>query len=219
MYWSSVVRPWRVVIALGLVAAGLILSGAARASSATCQSAQTPNVGSGQNELLGVAGTSSRNAWAVGYYINGTGVRTLIEHWNGKAWKVQASPINGGSSDSQLFGVAAASSSNAWAVGDYGAQTLVEHWNGKAWKVQASPNPRVFQDESSQLSGVAATSSTNAWAVGYYQDRTGYNTQTLVEHWNGRAWKVQASPNPRGDRHFNQLGGVAATSSTNAWAC
>ena len=56
---------------------------------------------------------------------------------------------------------------------------------------------------------MAATSSTNAWAVG--SDSHG----GVIEHWNGKAWKIQASPNhglqPR-------LSGVAATSSTNAWA-
>jgi hypothetical protein len=42
--------------------------------------------------------------------------------------------------------------------------------------------------------------------------------QTLVEHWNGSAWKAQPSPNPGGSSNNNDLSGVAATSSTNAWA-
>jgi hypothetical protein len=205
-----VVRPWRVVIASGLVAAGLLLSGAARASAATCRTVQTPNVGSGQNSLTAVSVTSSRNAWAVGYGNPVTqGLVTLIEHWNGKAWKVQPSPSPSPKSDNELYGVAATSSRNAWAVGDYNGVTaegtLIEHWNGKAWKVQPSPNRA-----GSELRGVAATSSTNAWAVGDY----GHGAHSLIEHWNGKAWKIQASPNLAGPR----LVGVAATSPRNAWA-
>jgi hypothetical protein len=215
----SVVRSWRVVIVLGVVAAGLIVSGAARASAATCKRTPLPNVGSRANSLQGVSATSARNAWAVGYYANsaGTRYRTLIEHWNDKAWKVQPSPNPRGSDDTVLHGVATTSSTNAWAVGDSSKdsgtyRTLIEHWNGKAWKIQESPNLA-----GTRLVGVAATSSTNAWAVGFYEYRNGTSVieKTLIEHWNGKAWKVQASPNPGSD---SVLFGVAATSSRNAWA-
>ena len=87
------------------------------------------------NDLYGVAATSTDNAWAVGAYIKGAVLgpigparkvgthatrpawRTVIERWNGKAWKVQTSPDPGGSNDSYLNGVAAASPKDAWAVG------------------------------------------------------------------------------------------------------
>ena len=192
----SVVRVWWIVSALGLLAAGPSVSGAAAVSSATCQSAETPNVGSGVNELLGVAATSSNNAWTVGY----DGNRALIEHWNGKTWTVQASPKL---RSSQLSGVAATSPRNAWAVGHVGESALIEHWNGKAWTIQATPQLR-----SSQLSGVAATSPRNAWAVGHVGE------SALIEHWNGKAWTIQATPQLRS----SQLLRVAATSSDNAWA-
>jgi hypothetical protein len=46
---------------------------------------------------------------------------TLIEHWNGHAWKIQKGPNQGGHlmTDNQLLGVAASSSTNMWAVGSY----------------------------------------------------------------------------------------------------
>ena len=59
-------------------------------------------------------------------------------------------------------------------------------------------------------------SASDAWMVG--EDYNGNNVQTLVEHWNGKAWKVQPSPNPGSPRTDRELDGVAATSSTNAWA-
>jgi hypothetical protein len=68
----------------------------------------------------------------VGYFYNGTTDQTLIEHWNGTSWKQVTSPNPGGSSDDNILnGVAATSSTNAWAVGDYyngtTDQTLATH--------------------------------------------------------------------------------------------
>jgi hypothetical protein len=179
MHSLSVNRLLTVAIASGPVAAVLIPSSASWASAATCQVVQTPNVGSGVNELRRVAVTSSANAWAVGSYrnVNPLGsFHPLIEHWNGKAWKVQSS-LQPGSITNQLNAVAAISSTNAWAVGSYQNdvsllaphQTLIEHWNGKTWKVQRSPGLARY--------GVAATSARNAWAVG----------GGVIEHWNGKA--------------------------------
>ncbi|MBO0818562.1 MAG: hypothetical protein J2P30_25800 [Actinobacteria bacterium] len=58
-----------------------------------------------------------------------SGFQTLIERWNGSSWVRQPSP-NLGTSDA-LDGVAATSSANIWAVGDYatgaGPQTLALH--------------------------------------------------------------------------------------------
>src|SRR5438093_9952474 len=72
------------------------------------------------DELLGVAVTSSRDAWAVGDYSNGAAQQTLIQHWNGNRWKRVASRNPGGSErDNVLSGVAATSASDAWAVGYY----------------------------------------------------------------------------------------------------
>ena len=191
----------------------------------TVQASPNPGSGNLSSTLSGVAATSARNAWAVGAYWNlkRAMYQTLIEHWNGKAWRVQASPTprnSDGPSLSELSAVAATSSTNAWAVGNYWgssgptAQTLIVHWNGKAWTVQPSP-PLSASNFDNRLLGVAATSRANAWVVGTYANRLG--RRTLVEHWDGRAWTVQTSPNLRGFA-FNQLSGVATTAPTNAWA-
>jgi hypothetical protein len=69
----------------------------------------------------------------VGYYNNGSALRTLILHWNGAAWKVQPSP-NVGVESNVLNGVFATSPTNVWAIGSHGslARTLILHWNGHA---------------------------------------------------------------------------------------
>jgi len=171
--------------------------------------------------LNGVADVSSSSAWAVGGYSNGAEQKTLIEHWNGRSWKQVPSPSPGGVHDSYLFGVTAISSSSAWAVGGYSngtaEQTLIEHWNGRSWKRVASPNP-AGTAKVNDLERVSATSPSNAWAVGYYGVSGANATRTLVEHWNGRSWTRVASPNPGGSGRFNGLYGVAADSSTSAWA-
>jgi erythromycin esterase-like protein len=223
-------RRLRILVALLLSAGALagitpVVASAStvEASASTCvgwTGVQPPSPGT-NSSLAGVAVLSPCNAWAVGYFYKGTANQTLIEHWNGTAWKQVTSPNPGGSSDNNfLYGVAATSSTNAWAVGYFlyngtAYQTLIEHWNGRAWKQVTSPNAG-GSSHSNVLDAVAATSSTNAWAVGYFYNGTA--DQTLIEHWNGTAWKQVTSPNPGGSSHNNFLEAVAATSSTNAWA-
>ncbi len=178
-----------------------------------------PSPSLGVGELYGVAATSPSNAWAVGADVNGV----VIEHWDGKAWRLQASPQLG---IGTLFSVTATSPRNAWAVGygNAGAKILIEHWNGRHWKAQRSPRPPrpaggIGAEQGVQLSSVAAVSSRNAWAVGYTStaiDGSGDElAQSIIEHWNGTAWRLQASPDTS---LANELAGVAATSSHDAWA-
>jgi hypothetical protein len=183
----------------------------------------SPSPGGSANpaSLAGVAGTSATDVWAAGIYCNGSVFKTLTEHWNGTAWKQVTSPTPG--SFPSVSGVAATSAANAWAVGNYynpakqETLTLIEHWNGTAWKQVPSPSPDTSPKGGPTLSGVAATSAANAWAVGNYYNPAKQETLTLIEHWNGTAWKQTASPNP-GTVGLDNLYGVAATSASNAWA-
>ena len=169
----------------------------------------------GGGELSGVAATSASSAWAVGCTSCFTSSpKTLILRWNGKVWKRVSSPSPAGS----LSGVAAASASSAWAVGctscfTSSPKTLILRWNGKVWKRVSSPSPGA----SSGLSSVAAPSASNAWAVGEVVSSTS-PVARLILHWNGKAWKRVPSPVPTYGKYGNALEGVAATSTTNAWA-
>jgi hypothetical protein len=72
-----------------------------------------------EDVLNGVTAISARNVWAVGFY-NNLGVSdSLIEHWDGSTWQVVASPSPNPGTDNPLDGIAATSSRNIWAVGDY----------------------------------------------------------------------------------------------------
>jgi hypothetical protein len=165
--------------------------------------------------LAGVAVASPSSAWAVGYYDTRSTSKILIEHWNGRAWRLVASPNPG--DPGMLTGVAVASSSSAWAVGSYHSritnQILIEHWNGRAWRRVASPVPA--GSGGNYLTAVTVGSPSSAWAVGHYGNRITDNT--LIEHWNGRTWRVQASPSG-GNSEISFLTGVVATSASRAWA-
>jgi hypothetical protein len=172
----------------------------------------SPNPGPAgtDNTLTGVAATSARDVWAVGGSRKDGKNSALILHWNGQRWSPSHLPA--AASGSVLSAVGASSPRDAWAVGTKNGQALTLHWNGVKWTRLASPHPGV----SSTLAAVAATSAGNAWAVGGI-DFTGATTkQTLILHWNGRAWSRVASPNPGDD--INALRGIGASSAGNAWA-
>ena len=168
----------------------------------------SPNVGTLDNRLNGVAAVSASDIWAVGNYFNSNFYyKTLIEHWDGTSWSVVSSP-NPGANNNNLSGVAAISSSDVWAVGGSPRGTLIEQWNGTNWSIVSSPRL-------GDLFSVAVVSATNIWAVGNYYNTSGIN-QTLIVHWNGTKWNVSSSPNPA--TYDNPLQGVAAVSASNVWA-
>ena len=168
--------------------------------------------GTVDNELSGVHARSGSDVWAVGTYASApSGFKTLVLHWNGRAWKRVPSPSPG--TEGVLSAVHANSATDAWAVGHTfngtGRTALLLHWNGRTWKQARNPIPQTPGD----LLGVTATSARNAWAVGYAETKS--SQPSLILHWNGRSWSRVASPSPGGE---NTLTAVAASSARNAWA-
>ena len=175
----------------------------------------SPNVGSNFNFLYGVTASSANDAWAVGNYYNGSTTITLAEHWNGKAWSIVASP-NPGISYSSFSAVTAVSSKDVWAVGDYNGSfnpaPLTEHWNGTTWSVVAN----AVAGAGGTFNAVTSVPGTHqVWAVGYYFSSTSGQEPELIEHWNGKSWRVVPGTTPGAS--FNYLQGVAAISANNVW--
>jgi hypothetical protein len=87
------------------------------------------------------------------------------------SWHQVSSPNVGGTTTNNfLYGLAAVSSSDLWAVGcsscdsiGRSGATLIEQWNGHTWNIVTSPNPGSAAD---LLYGVAADSATDVWTVG-----------------------------------------------------
>ena len=114
----------------------------------------SPSVAYWSNILNSVVAVARDDVWAVGtslrdsYTADGdvqTSTLTLIEHWDGSAWSIVPSPNPGtgnnyyGTPVNQLAGVAAVSTSDVWAVGEYGEsdglnihpKTLTEHYTAQ----------------------------------------------------------------------------------------
>jgi hypothetical protein len=137
------------------------------------------------------------------------------------SWQKDISLNVGATINNQLLGVDALSENHVWAVGwaqdlngpQYVKRTLIQHFDGKSWTIVQSPNPR--NDTDSQLHSVSVTATTDAWAVGASHNGS-LPSRTLIAHWDGIQWSTVSSPSP--DRQFNELRGIAALSSNNAWA-
>src|SRR5207237_490200 len=157
------------------------------------QFVSSPNVGTGDNRLEGVAAVSAKDVWAVGAGPGGT----LTEHWNGTQWSIVPSP-NPSSGSGIFYAVTAISSNNIWAVGlsflnNGNEQTLIEHWNGSKWSLASFP--RVNSDY--RFYAVSATSASDVWAVGLDGSA---NLPAPIEHWNGSKWSIVPNPALAGSR-------------------
>lgn len=111
-----------------------------------------------------------------------------------------------------MYGVAAPSADDVWAVGVTGSSSaLMEHWDGTAWAIVNVPTPGVY----SFLYDIDAVSATDVWAVGDFNYADGV-IHGLAEHWDGTAWTVVNVPDS--SPYANVFNAVAATSSSDVWA-
>lgn len=147
--------------------------------------------------LWSVSASRATDVWAVGQTGGG---RPLIEHWDGLRWRV----VSPAPQRSILFAVAARTPHDAWAVGvrnrGSGGKTLIEHWNRARWTVIPSPNPPAASGRRPYaiLEAVTAISATDVWAAGYSgAGAPAATSRTLIEHWDGRRWRIVRSPNVR----------------------
>jgi hypothetical protein len=165
------------------------------------------NAYTSDNVLSGIAGTSAKDLWAVGSAEDLSGgpqtdyPKAIIQHWDGSEWSLVPSATLNGVPSSHLYGVAAITPTDVWAVGDG-----IQHWDGSHWKTVIAPSYGMFF-------GVAAVASNDIWAVGGTPPQgCGDTAPALIEHWNGASWSV--IPNtPTG-----LLSGVAVVNSKDVWA-
>jgi hypothetical protein len=217
-----VITGWRRLCAWGGLALAMLLSACTGEASpdSGCHGGwhvqRGPAGARESNELFGVSAASSGDVWAVGVTLpSGGPARTLVERWQGRAWRTVSSPDRP-SGGSFLNAVVALSASDAWAVGlsrspGGPSRTLVLHWDGRRWGITASPNAGPGDNF---LVSVAAASARDAWAVGYRDARGVY--RSLVEHWDGDRWTVMRLPRLGGPG--NGLNAVDAAASGVVWA-
>lgn len=179
----------------------------------------SPSPGTETSYFYGISAISSNDVWAVGHAHNtGDAWWSLTAHWDGAQWTVLPTPDPEPDPYPRvdyLYGVAAISTNDVWAVGYYlniygYRRTLIYHWNGVQWSIVPSPNVGSF---SNGLEAVSAVSANDVWAVGYTDGGGG----TLTMHWDGVEWSVVPSPSPP-DAHGVGLRGVAAIAGNDVWA-
>jgi len=128
----------------------------------------------------------------------------------------------------ELFGVAAASSSDVLAVGGFNpgqpptallTKPYAEHWNGTGWSATGVPLGTVYPSgQAAQLNGVTEVAPGDGWAVGTVSDPSSFASRTLAYHWDGTAWTRSPTPDPAGPSQANQLNAVAGRSAADVWA-
>jgi len=127
--------------------------------------------------LNGVSCASAANCTAVGdYYRTAAGPQvTLVERWNGTAWRIEPSPGTG--RGSTLDSVSCPSATSCSAVG-----SLIIGWNGVSWKVELRSGPFV---------SVSCAAPDSCMAVGVTsggQPESGY--------FDGTNWTLEPMPRP-----------------------
>jgi hypothetical protein len=161
--------------------------------------------------LNAILANSPSDIWSAGSYTAFSGLRSLIEHWNGTRWARVSSPKRKGGGE--LYALAP-DGKGLWAVGDDGANTLVERWNGKAWSIVPSPSPNGGCGTDS-LAAVSSLSASDAWAVGLIdQTNCDLGVLPLALHWNGSRWKRVKLPNLGNGASLNA---VAAITPSDVW--
>lgn len=121
--------------------------------------------------LYGVSCSSRRACTATGTYVTLANVgKVLVERWNGRIWRRQATPATG-RVGYELLAVSCPSASDCTAVGSdlplrHRGGALVEHWDGKRWSIQSTPE--VKGHTAPQLNGISCLAPARCAAVGYY---------------------------------------------------
>ena len=156
----------------------------------------------------GVADISSTDAYAIGGGL-GSADTGLVAQWNGSTWSRVTVPLpTGAGPTSTLNAISASGPDDVWIVGTYElnstdlrSETYSLQWNGSTWSVVPMPlNPSSNIEAYYQLDAIQVNSPTDVWAVGssdVTNATTGVTTgNELIEHWNGAAWSIVASPSP-----------------------
>jgi hypothetical protein len=179
----------------------------------------TPSPSAQANYLSSMDALSPTDIWAVGaWYRPSTSTPgTLTEHWNGTTWSLVPSP-NFNEGYNELYGVAAFSATDVWAVGYhnislYGSEkTMAQHWDGTRWRIVATRN--IGQD-ANMLLAIDGVASNDVWAVGMGHSSSNQVGVPLIQHWDGTRWSLYRAPMLGG---FSSLNGVVAVASDDVWA-
>ena len=172
--------------------------------------------------LYGASCPSSTECIAVGDVAVGTDAENglasaFAEEMTGSTWSAMTTPDPVGAQYVRLTGVSCSSATTCTAVGfskttpESAATAFAERLSGSRWTLQVTAAPTGAT--STSLEGVACPSASVCNAVGSYVDAGGA-TETLIERWNGKKWRVSTSPNVTGAAADHLLGVSCPSTST-----
>ncbi len=167
-------------------------SQATSSAAATTRAASRPTSVKRADFLNGVWCTSPSSCVAVGsFYYGAAGPRrSLIERWNGTAWRVEQIPAD--ARNGNLTAISCASASSCTAVG-----SPVIGWNGHTWRVERRASP---------FDAVSCSTASSCVAVG-----TTSTGATVAGISNGRTWRAAAMPALPSNTNSVTLAGVSCS--------
>lgn len=137
----------------------------------------------GYSDFQGVSCPSTKRCLATGSEgSSSTGSHTLIAEWNGRAFSVISSATG-----RYWVGISCHTTTSCVAAGSAANLPAIAQWNGHKWKAVPVAKPAGYLF--SGFEGVACPSSTVCVAAGF--GYTASTENTLVEVWNGKAWKLE----------------------------
>jgi len=150
--------------------------------------------------LSSVSCTSANSCVATGFASTKTGLSSLTDMWNGKAWAHTTVPWPKGTTNEELNGVSCTApdrcvavgvaDSNLKAVSNTG-RAAAATWNGKAWAVTSVPAPG--KGKASLFNKVTCLSATDCVAVGQVGPFESLAGTGLSGFWNGTGWHLVAA--------------------------
>jgi high-affinity iron transporter len=155
---------------------------------------------------------------------DGKATHTLVESFDGTAWRRVPSPDAGRGGD-ELTGISCPTAVRCVAVGYYRLRPfpvyatvappdypLIESYAGGRWREVSGP----LVPPNSELAGVSCPSTLDCVAVGYTTSPRNTNQTILVERFNGETWKLEQLPS--GARTTSELSSVSCPSASSCWA-
>jgi hypothetical protein len=213
--WRTTIRAAAAATALTLGATAFTLPPASAAASGW-RTVPGPAVATGASaNLTALALATPSLGWASGFTMANANApfEPLLAAWNGRRWRTV--PVGLGKiAGARLDGLAVASATDAWAVGEAqsatkpGLRPVIEHWNGRRWQLMVNPPVPPM----TALNSVSVAADGEAWAVGTPFINTG---RGVILHWTGHAWVTASAPKTGGSV---LLDGVTAVSPGNVWA-
>ena len=115
----------------------------------------------GTTILMAVGGSAGSDLWAVGSRVANSVTTALMFHWNGLSWTRVSLP---NASGVHLTDVSAATTTDAWAVGDNpNVGPIAYHWDGATWTTVTPVTPPLWAPSS--LLGVDDLAPNDAYAL------------------------------------------------------